>query len=480
MATARVGEEGRFSSAEAILAAKERRWERKLAMAEGLRARGLAGGASLAAITLRMPAALRTSGACLAEARELHADFAGALAALGAAVLEEEFRVGADGPESFFAVELSAEALKRAALSFEEEHPFGELADVDVMDSDGAPVGRAALGLPPRRCLVCGGDAAECVVGRRHSPEETAAAAERILLSRGEAGAPQDRRIAAAALSATLLEASASPKPGLVSPGSRGAHRDMEYATFLASAAALAPWFLEFARLGRRWPGPAGGLMPSLRAAGKAAEADMFAATGGVNTHKGLIFSMGLLCAAAGRLWAAGRPQEPRACADEAAAIAAGVCDRDFSALAAPAAPGSPTIDGGERPRTAGERLYQAYGVRGIRGEAEAGFPSALEIGLPRLRAGLAAGRSIESAMIDALLALCESVEDTNVLGRAGPEGLSFLRREAGKALALGGAATPEGLKAISALDAELVARNISPGGCADLLAVTVFLGTLA
>lgn len=479
MATERKGAEGRPSSAEAILAAKERRWNKKLALAEGLRAGGLAGKAALAALTLRMPAPLRTSGKFLAEARAMHADFAGRLAALGAAVLAEEFRVGADGPESYFAVRLAAADLKRAALAFEDEHPLGELADVDVMDADGSPLGRADLGLPPRRCLVCGADAGACVVRRNHAPEEVEAAVERIVGAMGGAGAELDRRIGRAALTAALLEVSASPKPGLVGPGSRGAHRDMDYATFLASAAALAPWFSEFARLGRRWRGPASGLFPALREAGKAAEADMFAATGGVNTHKGLIFSMGLLCAAAGRLAAAGRPLEPRACADEAAAIAAGICGRDFSASEGAAAPANPASGGAARPPTAGERLHRASGVRGIRGEAEAGFPSVLEVGLPRLRASLSAGQPMEPAMIDALLALCAAVEDTNVLGRAGAEGLAFLRRKSGEALALGGAATPEGLAAIRALDADLIARNISPGGCADLLAATVFLETL-
>ena len=479
MAIEREGADGRPSSAEAILAAKERRWEKKLALAKGLRDGGLEGKASLAALTLRMPASLRTSGKHVAEARTLHADFAGKLSAMGAAVLAEEFRVGADGPESYFTVRLAAADLKRAALAFEDEHPLGELADVDVMDADGSPLGRADFGLAPRRCLVCGADAGACVVGRGHAPEEVEAAVERIVGSSGAAGAERDRRIGRAALTAALLEVSASPKPGLVGPGSRGAHCDMDYATFLASAAALAPWFLEFARLGRRWRGAASGLFPALREAGKAAEADMFAATGGVNTHKGLIFSMGLLCAAAGRLAAAGRPLEPRACADEAAAIAAGICGRDFSASAGTAAPANLASVAAARPPTVGERLHQAYGVRGIRGEAEAGFPSVLEVGLPRLRASLAAGQPMDSAMIDALLALCAAVEDTNVLGRAGREGLTFLRRKAAEALGLGGAATSEGLSAIRALDADLIARNISPGGCADLLAVTVFLETL-
>ncbi|HAP55912.1 MAG TPA: triphosphoribosyl-dephospho-CoA synthase MdcB, partial [Spirochaetaceae bacterium] len=58
-------------------------------------------------------------------------------------------------------------------------------------------------------------------------------------------------------------------------------------------------------------------------------------------------------------------------------------------------------------------------------GEAEDGFPSVLRHALPRLRAGLAAGLSLNDAMIDALLLLFTIVEDTNVLGRAGREGLA-------------------------------------------------------
>jgi triphosphoribosyl-dephospho-CoA synthetase len=118
--------------------------------------------------------------------------------------------------------------------------------------------------------------------------------------------------------------------------------------------------------------------------------------------------------------------------------------------------------------------------VRGIRGEAEDGFPAVLDHALPRLRTGLAAGLPMNDAMIDALLVLFTVVEDTNVLGRAGREGLDFLRAEARRALSAGGMASAEGREAILAMDKALSARNISPGGCADLLALTVFLEQLA
>jgi len=81
--------------------------------------------------------------------------------------------------------------------------------------------------------------------------------------------------------------------------------------------------------------------------------------------------------------------------------------------------------------------------------------------------------------MIDALFVLFTIVDDTNVLGRAGREGLDFLRSGAGSALRLGGMTTPDGRGAIRAMASLLVERNISPGGCADLLALTVFLELL-
>ena len=455
-----------------VLAAREERWEKKLALARSLAARYPGRSASLAVLTLRMPATLKCSGRYTELARRLFFVVADEVAGRGFPILHEEFAMGADGPEGYLAAALTDPELKRIGVGIETGHPWGELADVDVMGTGGMPFGRKELGLPPRSCLVCGKEAMVCSAGRLHDQALVAARVMEIANRPAPGFGDAASRIGRLALTATLGEAAAAPKPGLVDPRSRGAHRDMDYFSFLASAAALAPWFSEFARLGARHRGEPSGLLPVLREAGKAAERDMFAATGGVNTHKGLIFSMGLLCAGAGRLAASGvLPPCPQACAEPgliaslAAEIVSGITLRELGGT-----------DTAGRGGTVGEKLYAREGVRGIRGEAEDGFPSVLLHALPRLRASLAAGLSMNDAMIDVLLVLFAVVEDTNVLGRAGRDGLAFLRGEAKRAIVAGSMATAAGRAAILTMDEALTARNISPGGCADLLAVTIFL----
>lgn len=278
---------------------------------------------------------------------------------------------------------------------------------------------------------------------------------------------PLAARIGREALTALLYEAATDPKPGLVTPSSRGSHADMDYYLFLASGAALAPWFAEFARLGEEFDGadPAG-LLPALREAGLGAERAMYAATGGVNTHKGLIFSLGLLCGAAGALAGRGEACDGVACARRAASIARGLASRELGGLEGR----------GGRELTVGERLYLDGGVEGIRGEAERGFPSVLGHSLPRLREELASGKELRLALVDALLSLFSVVEDTNVLGRAGVEGLALLKAEGAAALGRGGMSTVEGAAAVRRMDSLFRARRMSPGGCADLLAITYFL----
>lgn len=307
------------------------------------------------------------------------------------------------------------------------------------------------------------------------------------------------RAIGRTALAAMLYEVAASPKPGLVDPFSAGAHSDMDYFTFLSSAAALAPYFVDFARIGAESEGgDPSALLPALRRAGIEAESAMFAATAGANTHKGLIFSMGLLCAASGRLAAKGERLDPEICARTVSEIVAGICARELEPLTgaagsagsaegtgapqavatAPHTDGAPG-DSRRSPLTSGEALFLRFGVRGIRGEAEAGFLSVINHALPRLRADLAAGSTYNDAMIDALLELCLYVDDTTVLNRAGIQGLAHVRTAAGKALARGGMSSAQGRDYIHGLDADFSARGLSPGGCADLLAVTVFLDKL-
>jgi triphosphoribosyl-dephospho-CoA synthase len=104
--------------------------------------------------------------------------------------------------------------------------------------------------------------------------------------------------IANTAGAALLAELDTWPKPGLVSHVDQGSHTDMDAGTFQASTAAIVPFFAQLTEAG------AGGAdLPALRDIGLAAERAMLSATGGVNTHRGAIFGLGLLCAAAGASW---------------------------------------------------------------------------------------------------------------------------------------------------------------------------------
>lgn len=265
------------------------------------------------------------------------------------------------------------------------------------------------------------------------------------------------------ALSALLREAAASPKPGLVDRFNNGAHRDMDFYTFLDSAAAIAPYFGRMAEAGARSGAEAETLLSVLRPIGIEAEQAMFRATGGVNTHKGAVFSLGVLSAAAGFVLAASDSRR----AEEVLSAA--------SQIAAPAIQDLRRLS--DAPATNGERLYLEHKIPGIRGEAAAGFPGVRDHALPllrRLRREETHGENEQ--LLQVLLTLMAQISDTNLLSRGGEEGLRFAQKEARRILALGGALTPEGMDALYGLDRVFIRRNLSPGGCADLLAASVFL----
>ncbi|MBQ9535913.1 MAG: triphosphoribosyl-dephospho-CoA synthase CitG [Clostridia bacterium] len=260
--------------------------------------------------------------------------------------------------------------------------------------------------------------------------------------------------IALLARRALLEEVDATPKPGLVDRENNGAHTDMTRELFIKSAEALTPHFRRFAAMGADSAGISGQeLFALLRTAGLEAERDMFAATGGVNTHKGALFSIGLLCAAAGRLPRLREPRSVDSLCSCVALMTRGVCRRECGE--------------GE---THGLRAFRNYGARGARGEAESGFASVRSFGYPVLREALRSGEDKNAAHVRTLLSLMANVDDTNVLARAGAEGAELVKRRSRELLA---DFSPEGARE---LDRALTEKNISPGGCADLLAISIFL----
>jgi triphosphoribosyl-dephospho-CoA synthase CitG len=264
-----------------------------------------------------------------------------------------------------------------------------------------------------------------------------------------------DLRIARLAAAALVEEVYTTPKPGLVDLNNTGAHRDMTVQTFLYSAAALQPYFREMAELGRTLPQEA--LLPALRASGIRAEAAMFKATDGVNTHKGALFSLGILCGCAGRFLAMNRRPSAEDLCGLAADLTRGICAREL----------------GVGDETHGQGVFRKYGARGIRGEAESGFASVRMYSLPCFRQELERGTEYGEAAVKALLSLISHVPDTTVLHRRGEKIAAWAAEEAARCLADYREDT------VLELDRAFIRENVSHGGCADLLAVTIFLHRL-
>ena len=371
-------------------------------------------------------------------------------------LLAERYVSGDTGDEAMFLLAAEAEEIKRLTVGLEERHPLGRLWDMDVLDRAGKSLSRTALGLPQRTCLVCGQAAKVCARSRSHDMELLFHCAADLLerYFRDRAAAV----IAACAGRALLAEVSVTPKPGLVDRANSGSHTDMDYFTFLDSAAVLTPWFRTFFCLG--WDNahlPEQELFARLRWAGLEAEGAMFAATGGVNTHKGLIFSMAVLGGAMGRE-RAGRCAPVRLqTLLESCARLGGCALADLE------------VGGGE---TAGLRCYRSHRITGIRGEAAGGFPSVLAHGLPVLRQWLDRGAVLNDAAAAALIALIGSVTDTNMIHRGGLEEAERRKEEAAELLRR---VTPHTLRTrLEELDQDYIRGNLSPGGCADLLALTL------
>jgi triphosphoribosyl-dephospho-CoA synthetase len=286
--------------------------------------------------------------------------------------------------------------------------------------------------------------------------------------------------LASLAVQAAVLEAATTRKPGLVCMDTQGVHTDMDICTLTASAFSLHAYFARAVESGRRHAGAApDDLFRRLRPLGRRAENAMFAATGGVNTHKGLIFSQGLICAATGRLAARGASANAAAICAEAAACVQGLVKRDLAPLRhtteTPPAQAQQLRMG--RDLSAGEALYLRHGAAGVRGEAEAGFPHAL-LGLQCLWDEGARG-DFNRAVLHTLLALMAELRDTNILWRGGPEKLHAVQTMARRILESGGTTTPAGAAALAELQGYCLKHRLSPGGCADMVSIALFFRLL-
>lgn len=378
-------------------------------------------------------------------------------------VLEHEY-----GHEAYFPIkDCEILEIKKLLTNIEETNPLGRIFDIDVLRPDGTKVSRQEIGRSERTCLVCGGPVSECAPKRTHSVKELQ---ERTwgMVYESLGGSFTPTVISRLAHMAMSLEVATTPKPGLVDYENNGAHDDMTPETFEESASAICKYFGDCYAVGSAMTSKnigidngAGGdeisgkIFEAIRALGLEAEKSMYEATGGVNTHAGLIFSLGIISAAAG---------ESNASSEDTSSLFARATEIARGAAA----------DG------------KNYGARL---EAISGFKTLTKVAQPTLKKAISAGLDINAAGVLTLLKIIASLDDTNMVRRGGEAAAAEARTKAAKVaeefeMALDSNYPPEMMKAcytlfidkVSALDKDFIEKRLSPGGAADILAIAYFL----
>lgn len=251
------------------------------------------------------------------------------------------------------------------------------------------------------------------------------------------------------AVKSLVDEVELTPKPGLVDQLDSGAHNDLTLHMMRASAVSLKETFYNIADVSYNRT-PSQQLREEIAAIGRSGERRMFEVTGGVNTHKGAIWALGLLVSAFSSGLGKFTIEETLNTAGEIASYS----DRfnDVTTL------------------TNGNRVKRKFGVHGAKEQAEQGFPHIANYSMPALNYARKMKMTEDDARKYSLLSLIAHLDDTCILHRGGMEGLEFAKTEAMLLL------KSKKIKQISTLNEAFVERNISPGGSADLLAATLFL----
>ena len=326
------------------------------------------------------------------------------------------------GTEAFWLLDEDAEDVKRRLESIEEDKTIAasRLFDFDVLTYDGFGPQKLSR-TKSRKCLICDKPAAECSRSRAHGLDAVKAETDRLLKEFCS------DTLAKAAYDSLIAELETTPKPGLVDLNNNGSHTDMDVDTFIVSANTLLPYFKDAALLGMN-----GCSMKELRARGIQADKEMFEATGGINTHQGMIYSMGLLLAGMGRSLTIGGD-----CIDNASSLAKEDAKQNFGATS----------------------------------HAISGFPDAVYCA-ERL-ALHSESNDINNAAVFAIIDSMARLEDTNLIRRGGRDGLNFAKKKAAETATL-----PKNnrMEAIYRFDEEMIERNLSPGGSADMLALAFLI----
>lgn len=374
-------------------------------------------------------------------------------------VNEADANEGCDAAGDYYIVPcsvnvLTLSAIKNVCEDFEQNHPLGRFIDADLNDQKGETVSSGKSKL----CFFClERPAIECRRENAHEPEELRSFMFPKMANycHQQQEITITKKLSSLAQQAILSEISLTPKPGLVDKFSNGSHADMDYQTFIDSTCAISPWFSELVREGFSFrDSDLTKAIPLIRNIGLRMESAMFEATQNINTQKGIIFLMGISLFACGKLFSQGEQFRTK----EFRSIIQGVC-KDLV---------KKELGFTSRPRKShGEDIFIKYGLSGARGEAESGFRIVFEFGLPQLNGVTELNGEV---LIKCFLAIAANNNDTNIIYRSSPEVSTGFKKLCQDAF------INFNNENYSAVIDFCKNKNISPGGSADLLAVTIFV----
>lgn len=450
---------------ERLLQAREQRQQQKLYMVEK--------GYHLVSLQLNIPGFLKSNSLLTAFIKHVDAAFSRYVTSLNANnSWNEKHEISDAAGDSiiylFAQSKNEASELKQITEAFEQEFELGRIVDLDVLDANGFPISSGKA----KPCFVCEHPAEDCRKTKRHTIAEVRQSMEKAIAEYLEREQTKliVTKVASFAVQGLLHEVALSPKPGLVCRHSSGAHSDMDFSSFVNSTAAIAPYFLQINELAVGFEGKDVSVaLPQIKNIGLQMEQSMMAATNGVNTHKGAIFLMGLSCFAVVRVVRQLGYLKLNALSSTIQQLTRGLVQRELCAADE------------QQELTHGQQCFLKYGLQaaGARGEAEQGMPTVLHHALPYLNSKVAKRLSqysddeLKHLLIPVLLKIISVNNDTNVIYRHDALILEQLKQRAQKALRDWECNRQQTYEDLVDWCRKM---KISPGGSADLLAVTLTL----
>lgn len=378
-------------------------------------------------------------------------------------IMHKEILKNLEGKIYLFLIDEKAENIKKSTIFFEENHILGRCVDIDVYNTNGNGLSRSQFGYDKRKCLICDDNAFICGRAMKHSHQEIKNVLMEKYIQYNNYISKREKiikKLGDTALEAMIFEAATSPSFGLVSPLTQGSHNDMDFFTFLKSSFAIKEGFEKMARISYSYLTLEEAFLIT-RKIGIETEKVMFEATENVNTHKGMIFLLGIV------IVTTARALYEEASFNDIQPMLKNMCKdilKDFENIK------------NKTELTHGEKLYKNYGFTGVRGEVKEGLDIIFNGSLNVFEDSIKKNNDMNLASLQTLIFLMGKVMDSTIVHRHDIHMLRRVKREAEEFFAAGGVYSKLGRQTAENMEKAYIKDKISPGGSADLLAVTIFL----